>query len=279
MSIPQVDYYMGGGEAPTVSTHTVFYRGCSLFPRRASFLSSLKLAVRESSTVHPCRSNVSDTTPLRGVEGASPASPILLGTNFVARYILKDDVISSSCGDDLFCVTESASQLVLRVWSPHVLNHASICDPIVSNATASICCRIVPEGKQRHLGHRLVIIWGMNISGTFWWICPKQTNDSNNPPGATCMQCFGMASQRHVVILPVSSLGISVCFRYGSRGYSSTHCIVLARRCFRSHRGSSRKAFNQSPGKAGSKARACTFAWRSPLTAHPRTPGTLPGAA
>ena len=162
---------------------------------------------------------------------------------------------------------------------PHVQILASICDSIVSNAIASICCRIDLAAVQRHLGHRFVIIWGTNISGTFWLLCLKQTDVSNNPPGATCVQCFGMAPQRHVVILPVSSLGISVCFRYGSRGYSSTHCIVLARRCFRSHRGSSLKAFNQSTGKAGSKARASTCPWRRPPTAHPCTPVTLRGAA
>ena len=147
---------------------------------------------------------------------------------------------------------------MLRVWPPHVLNLASICDPIVSNAIASICCRIDPAAVQRHRGHRFVIIWGTNISGRFRLLCRQQTDVSNNPPGATCVQCFGMAPQRHVVILPVSSLGISVCFLYGSRGYSSADCIVVARHRCRSHRGSSLKAFNRSTGNAGSKARACT---------------------
>ena len=168
---------------------------------------------------------------------------------------------------------------MLRVWPPHVLNLASICDPIVSNAIASICCRIDPAAVQRHRGHRFVIIWGTNISGTFRMLCPQQTDVSNNPPGATCVLCFGMAPQRHVVILPVSSLGISVCFRYGSRGYSSADCIVVARHRCRSHRGSSLKAYNQSTGNAGSKARASTFPWRRPPTAHPCTPVTLRGAA
>ena len=108
--------YGGGGGADDLNSHCLLSR---LLPysRRASFPSIRRLAFRESSTVHPCRSHVSGTTPSRGVEGESPASPILLGTNFVARYIFKDDVINSSCGDDIFCVTESASQMVLRVWS------------------------------------------------------------------------------------------------------------------------------------------------------------------
>ena len=60
-----MDYYMGG-EAPTVSTHTVFYPGCSLFPRRSSFPSILRLAVRESSTVHTCLSHVCSHDAIAG---------------------------------------------------------------------------------------------------------------------------------------------------------------------------------------------------------------------
>ena len=117
LSIPQVDYYMGGGGgADDLNSHCLLSRLLP-FSRRASFPSIRRLAFRASSTVHPCRSHVSGTTPSRGVEGESPASPILLGIKFVARYILKDDVINSSCGEAIFCDTESASQLVLRVWS------------------------------------------------------------------------------------------------------------------------------------------------------------------
>ena len=100
-----------------MSTHIVFYPGCSpspaehLFGAFAGWRSGNRL--RYTLAVR----TFSRTTPSRGVEGESLASPILLGIKFVARFILKDDVINSSCGEALFCDTEAASQLVLRVWS------------------------------------------------------------------------------------------------------------------------------------------------------------------